>query len=440
VRHVVGDFLGNSDGNVAIIVALMLIPMLVLAGGATDLARFEAHRAQLQDGVDRAVLAAASLQQSLPVETTVPEYLKSIPFLDEVTLEYDYSTSLNSRTISVTARYDMPTGFLPLIRIESLPIVVTATAEERRSNLEISLLLDISGSMREGSPQKLSLLRPAAKQFIDQVLTAQNRPTTSISIVPYAGSVNVGATVMNGVGVTRQHNYSSCIEIATSDYASNVGLIPFNQRNQVPHFTQNHQGVNYPGLDWGYCPSEVTAITYLSNDPNALKAKIDAMRMADGTGTGIAMKWGMMLLEPAAKPFIAQASTYGLVPPQFATRPAQFNDPDTIKIIVLMTDGAISEQRRPNQYAYPRNPEGGSGNYTWYSATTANTHLQSVCTRAKNNGVIVFTIAFQTNSTGRSQMQSCASSPSHYFDVSGLDIAGAFSAIATAIQKVKLTQ
>lgn len=438
--HLVRRFLRGDEGNVAIIVALLILPMLVLAGGATDLARYEAHRAQLQDGVDRAVLAAASLQQTVSVETTVAEYLKTLAFVDDVELDYDYSITANVRTIKVTASYPMATGFLPLIGLNTLPIVVAAQAEERRSNIEISLMLDISGSMRFGSPMKLGLLRPAAKQFIDTMLTPANAPTTSISIVPYAGSVSVGAAVFSGVGIPRQHNYSSCMDFALGDYASGVGLIPFNQRSQVPHFTQNHVGVNEPGLDWGWCPSEGTSIAYLSNDATALKTKIDALRMADGTGTAIAMKWGMLLLEPAAQPFIGQAAAAGMVPAQFANRPAQFNDANTIKVAVLMTDGEISWQRRPYQYAYPRNPEGNNGNYTWYNEATANDHLQSVCSRAKANGVIVFTIGFQVPEGAKTQMRNCASSASHFYDVSGLDIAGAFNSIATAIQKVKLTQ
>jgi Flp pilus assembly protein TadG len=47
MQRIVGAFLRDRRGNVAIIVALLLMPMLVLAGGATDIARYEAHRAQL---------------------------------------------------------------------------------------------------------------------------------------------------------------------------------------------------------------------------------------------------------------------------------------------------------------------------------------------------------------------------------------------------------
>lgn len=417
-----------------------MLPMLVVAGGATDIARHEAYRVQLQDGVDRAVLAAASLTQTQPIEKTVRDYLKTVPFMDAVTLDIDHSTTINAREVSVTATYDMATAFLPLIGIETIGVSATATAMERRSNIEISLMLDMSGSMRfrepASAPTRISLLRPAAKSFIDALLTPETAAYTSVSIVPYAGSVNPGKMAFDGMGIPRQHNYSSCVEFALNDYG--VGLIPFNQRSQVAHFTQNHQGVNEPGLEWSWCPYEETAITYLSNNATALKAKIDSMKMHDGTGTAIAMNWGMMLLEPAARPLIAQAAGAGMIPAQFANRPANFDDANTLKVIVLMTDGEISPQFRPHAYAYPRSP--AVSNYEAQNRTSARDKMYAVCDRAKANKVVVFTIGFQLTNDGKTEMRTCASSPSHFYDVSGLDIASAFQSIATSIQKIRLTQ
>ena len=433
------DFIANSDGNVAIISAFAILPMLLLAGGATDVARHEAYRAQLQDGVDRAVLAAASLTQKRPVEDTVRDYLKTLPFAADVALDFQHTTSTNERQVTVTASYQMPTAFLPLIALNTIAVNASATALEKRKNIEISLMLDISGSMRfrepSTAPTRISLLRPAAKSFIDTLVTADTSAYTSVSIVPYAGSVNPGALVFDFLGVPRQHNYSSCVEFNLNDYG--VGLIPFNQRTQVAHFTQNHQGVNEPGLEWSWCPYEQTAITYLSNDANVLKAKIDNMKMHDGTGTAIAMNWGMMLLEPAAQPLVAQGVAAGLIPSQFSGRPASFNDQNTLKFIVLMTDGDISAQYRPNTYAYPRTP--AVSNYEAQSRSSARDKMYAICTRAKNNGVVVFTIGFQLTETGKTEMRTCASSPSHFFDVSGLDIAAAFQSVATSIQKIRLT-
>ncbi len=435
-------FVRDEGGNIAIIVALLLLPMLVLAGGATDIARYEAYRAQLQDGIDRGVLAAASLSQSVPVEDTVQDYLKTLTFSEQVNLDYDYTISLNVRSIRVNAHYQMPTGFLSLIGINSLGIAVNAGAEERRSNLEISLMLDMSGSMRfsepAGAPTRISLLRPAAKDFIDAMLTPDSMATTTISVVPYAGSVNPGATAFGLLGVPRQHNHSSCVEFLAADYGN--PNIAFAARTQLAHFTQNHTSQNDPVLGWPWCPEEVSAITYLSNNATALKNRIDTLKMFDGTGTAIGTNWGLLLLDPVQRPFVSKLAGAGVVNNAFSNRPADFGDANTLKVIVLMTDGDISAQFRPKQYAYPRNPEGSGGNTEVESRNTSRDRLYQVCNRAKNNGVIVFTIGFQLTATGQTEMRNCASSASHFYNVQGLDIAGAFRSVATAIQKVKLVQ
>lgn len=432
----IGRFSNDQSGNVAIIVAVCFVPLLVLAGGATDIARHESYRVQLQDGVDRAVLAAASLTQTQPVEKTVNAYLSSLPFIADVDVQFQTTNSTNVRQVTVVATYTMETAFLPLIGIETIDVTSRATAIEKRQNIEISLVLDISGSMRYGSPTRISLLKPAAKQFIDTILNEQSAAYTSVSIVPYAGSVNPGAMAFDGLKVPRRHNYSSCVEFIASDYSG--GMVQFDQRSQVPHFTNAHQGVNYPGLGWPWCPLEDTAISYISNNPNYLKSRIDALKMYDGTGTAIAIKWGMLLLEPAARPMVAVAAANNMVPAQFANRPAAFDDPNTIKFIVLMTDGDITEQRRPKHYDYPRAKE--QDNNTSQNRNSARDSMYAVCNRAKANGVIVFTIGFQVSGQGRSEMQNCASSISHFYDVSGINIDAAFQSIATAIQKIRLTE
>lgn len=432
--------LKDQQGNVAVISALMLLPMLVLAGGATDIARYEAHRAQLQDGVDRAVLAAASLTQQNSIETTASEYLKSVGFIDDVELDFDYDVALNARAVTITATYTMATAFLPLIGIDTIPIVAVASAAERRPNLEISLMLDMSGSMLDSSPSRISLLRPAAKQFIDAMINADTAPYTSISIVPYAGSVNPGSVAFGLLGTTRRHNYSSCIEFNhTNNLDYGTGMVPFHLRAQVPHFTENHVGRASATLQWAYCPNEATSITYLSNNAAALKARIDSIQLHDGTGTGVATNWGFLLLDPSAQPFIARMAMAGQLPMQFSNRPAAFEDTETLKVIVLMTDGNISAQRRPkaNLYDFPRNPEGGGSNVDYQGASSASTSLKRVCQIAKERGVIVFTIGFYTNNP---DMLTCASSANHFYNVTGSGISLAFQSIANNIQNLKLTQ
>ncbi|MBJ3786734.1 pilus assembly protein TadG-related protein [Devosia sediminis] len=449
--RIVGRFLRNRDGNVAVIVAFLILPMLVLAGGATDIARFEAHRAQLQDGVDRAVLAAASLQQTVPVETTVADYLKTLSFVDDVDLDYDYTTGLNARTIKVTASYVMPTGFLPLIGINELNVVVAATAQEKRSNIEMSLMLDFSGSM---AGSKYTSLKSAATQFVNTMITPQTSSFTSLNIVPYAGQVSVGQTIFDAMHGARSHYNSSCFLLSRPDYGA--GLINLAGRAQVPHFTRWNGSDEKPTLpanmNPGWCPSDNTAITFMSNNRTDLVNKIAGYQMYDGTGTAIAMNWGLMLLDPALRPLIMQAVAHGMVPAAFAGRPADFHSANTLKVLILMTDGAITEQFTAKD---PSKDVRTGANWKLLRDTTYNTdqtttetkkHFNTVCAAAKTHGVMVFTIGFQLSDSDANQLamknelRNCASSASHYYDVQGLNIAAAFSAIATTIQKVKLTQ
>lgn len=444
-------FATDGSGNVAIICAAAILPILVIAGGATDIARHEAYRVQLQDGVDRAVLAAASLTQTRPVKQTVDDYLKSVSFIDKVTLAIDQKTQLNQRSVTVTATYPMDTAFLPLIGITMIPVSATATAVERRKNVEMSLMLDISGSM-EGS--KYTNLKSAATTFVRTMLPTEARPTTSISIVPYAGQVNVGEAVFNGLGGLRAHNNSSCFNLNKLDYAS--GWRVFAGRSQVPHFTRwngTAERATLPAnMNPGWCPSEDTSISYLSNDPDYLAARIAGYKMYDGTGSAIAMNYGLMLLDPTAQPMVAMATLAGMVPSGFANRPAPYGDGDTIKVLVLMTDGAITEQYTAKD---PSKPVRTSNNYLDYydpltgvkeTSSVTKGYLAKVCATAKDKGVMVFTIGFQLRDSVASELamknelRACSTSPSHYYDVTGLDIASAFQSIATSIEKIKLTQ
>ena len=66
--------------------------------------------------------------------------------------------------------------------------------------------------------------------------------------------------------------------------------------------------------------------------------------------------------------------------------------------------------------------------------------LLALCDRVKEQGVVIYTVAFEAPVAGRNLVRQCASSNNHAFDVDGLEIRSAFSSIATSIRKLRLTQ
>ena len=63
-----------------------------------------------------------------------------------------------------------------------------------------------------------------------------------------------------------------------------------------------------------------------------------------------------------------------------------------------------------------------------------------ICTAAKDNGILIWSIGFEVTDHGAGVMENCASSPSHFFRVEGVEIADAFSTIAHTLNQLRLTQ
>lgn len=459
--------------------ALLLVPILVMSGGAIDLIAQERLRASLQDALDRGVLAAASLTQTRPARETVEGYLKSTIAEDRYNLDIDVENSPNARHVEATAIAAIDTAFLHFVGIDRLEANAHAVAEERRKNVEISLILDVSGSMRFdhtggypglGGDMRIKFMRPAAKSFIDTVLGETAADYTTVNLVPYAGQVSVGPLIFDALGGERRHGRSSCLEFVGSDFA--LGIPDFRNRRQVQHYTQSnhHHALGRPGelsiVDPWWCPddphgplsdgapdyvpgegedTDITSISLLSNDREFLKSRIDAFKLYDGTGTPIAMKWGLLLLDPAIQPMVSQALRYPEVAeaigvdPKFDGRPARFDSEDTMKFIVLMTDGAISAQTAPRDEETPIQYYNNTGkNYDKITKSKSEQYFRQLCSTAKDNGIIIFTVGFDVNDTAAAQMQTCASGPEYFYRVNALDIKSAFESIATAIQKIKL--
>ncbi len=80
--------------------------------------------------------------------------------------------------------------------------------------------------------------------------------------------------------------------------------------------------------------------------------------------------------------------------------------------------------------------------YYWmkYSRSFGNTLLDNICTAAKNKNIVIWAVGLEVTDNGADVMKKCASSPSHFFRVEGVELSEAFSAIARQINQLRLTQ
>ena len=484
------SFVVREDGTITIFGLIMFVLMIGIGGIAVDVMRYETQRVQLQNTVDRAVLAAASLNQTISPEVVVNNYFQTSG-LQNYRLNIDLDEGLNYRRVTVQAEAEINSLFMQMFGIRRMTSPAVGAAEERVPNIEISLVLDVSGSMRftdSDGMMQIARLRPAAQDFVTRLLEGERAEKTTISVVPYAGQVNPGATVfnlmggqranveyVNGSGDTvvalRDSPRSSCLEFTPAEF--NLGAAPSGRTfPQVPHFM--NWSIDNGTMDWGWCPLQgdssagdaSSSIEYLSSDATHLNGFLERMRLHDGTGTHVGMLWGLWLLDPNSGWLVDELITAGIVDTDYTERPAAFDDPETLKVIVLMTDGNITDQYRPrfpNRTVAPLNETAldeiflhhteelaqqnnsndcnGQGCRLNQSGRSTNVaRFYASCNRARDNGITVFAIAFNANNSARQEMQNCATSDAHYYDVRGADLGQAFQSIASTIQMLRLVQ
>lgn len=456
-------FVKNDDGVMTIFACFMILIMIMVGGIGVDLMRNEMERTRLQAVSDRAVLAAADLDQPLDPESVVRDYFTKSGMGDYVSNVY-VTEGLNFRTVKVDATTTMNTQFMGSMGVETLTIPATSTAEEKVNKVEISMVLDISGSM--GWNGKMENLRDAAKVFVDTVLKEENEDLISVSVVPYSAHVNAGEEIFNRMNVTpgpyfnETHEESFCVEFEDADFAytgiSNAGQA-YLQMQAFQRYNQGRYGMTEP-----VCPKyDFEKIQALSQSKASLNAQIDQLQPRSNTSIFLGMKWGVALLDPTFNSINTGLVSAGLVDPVFNNRPASYDDPETLKTVILMTDGQnVATDRIATRYYNTPSERAHwfTNNFGWwldnrvssryrsnwyyqkYSASKGDALLESICDAAKAEKIVVWSIGFEVTDHGADVMRNCASSPSHFFRVEGVQITDAFEAIARQINQLRLTQ
>ena len=339
----------EEDGVLIKPTIFIFLSMLAVGGIGVDLMRMERDRTELQYTLDRAVLAAADLDQTQTPAAVVLDYLTKSG-LSEYYSPPTSDIGLGYRIVTSTVNTDFATHFMNFTGVGSIPINASSTAEESIDGLEISLVLDVSGSMN--SNNCLTNLKAAAKDFIDTMVANTTDGKMSISIIPYATQVSLPDDLMNQYNAPDPNglNYSRCVNFQSSDFLTTT-LSTTSPLERTMHFSPWYR---YDYRDTGdiieryaVCsPYGHREILPFQQNANVLKAFIDDLWAWGNTSIDVGMKWGATLLDPSAQPAI-QALTTGVspsVPTDFETRPSSYTDADTIKVVVLMTDGQNTSQ------------------------------------------------------------------------------------------------
>jgi len=362
-------FLADETGNLTIFAFSLFMMMAMIGGIAVDLMRYEFTRTTLQNTLDRATLASASLSQTLDAESVVIDYFDKAG-MSEYLRAVSVDEGLNYRTVVADARAATNPYFLHLIGIEEMDAPGHSVAEQRMTNVEIMLVLDVSGSM--GSNSRLTRLKSAAREFVDTVLSSDGEDRISIGIVPFNGQVNLGETLRQRYNFSHDHGASNvnCFDLPETVYGQTgiTQTIDLPMTANADSFSSTYKTNSYVSrTDSSYArvvsgnrwcqPSTDNTVMMPSQDIAALQAKISSLDAIGATSINAGMKWGMTLLDPTSRPVLDYFIANNRVPEVFAGRPFDYTDPESMKVIVLMTDGEhFAEERLADQYKTGASP------------------------------------------------------------------------------------
>ncbi len=191
-------FCGDEHSVIAVLFAILILPLLTVMAIAVDLGEFLVMKQQLQSAVDAAALdigqqptlsdAAASSQVQAFIAANYPN-LSAIATLQTP------SVSRTSTLVAVTANATMNTNFLQVIGMPTLGVTVSSQVAVNQNKIEVVLVLDNTGSMNQyyGGSTGIAGLQAAATTLVNTLFASD--PTgqyVKIAVVPFTAAVNVG--------------------------------------------------------------------------------------------------------------------------------------------------------------------------------------------------------------------------------------------------------
>lgn len=193
----------NDSGAVAIWFAVLALPIAVLGFALIDVNRASVEKRHLQDAVDAATLLAARSTAATDSELQTvgaAALAAQMTGVSDATLQSSTFKLVGTRVTGAATATVVPV--IANLWLQG-DMVVGAEAEVARasSNLEVALVLDVTGSM---AGQKIADLRTAAKDLIDLVVQDVQTPYYSkAALVPYSVAVNVGSYAAAARGAIR---------------------------------------------------------------------------------------------------------------------------------------------------------------------------------------------------------------------------------------------
>lgn len=447
-------FASDTAGDVAMLFGLMAMAMFLLIGGAVDLGRWLNARDNTLEAIDAAVLAGGRALQTnggntaLAIQVAQKYYSENVKTRLQVANDtVGFTVTDNGTAVQATGSATIKTPFMGLAGIRTLPLLNTTGADSAKAvlavggnaeqSIEISMMLDTSGSMGEttssGNPKYLDM-RDAASDLVNIVVWPEQsgQYSSKVAVVPFSGDVRlpgslygpaVGGSPLSSICPSNNcggHGHNGQIyQLASPCVAERSGT---NKSTDAAPGVGNYVLPEY-NSNGGCAQSQASdELMPLTNNKANLLSKIAGLVPRGMTAGHVGTAWAYYLLSPNWSTILPTNS-----------QPAAYGTAKLKKIAILMTDGEYNSTHDLNGIS------GGNVN-----VTSSASQAVAICTDMKAKNIEVFTVGFQMSAasqTAITTLQNCATDASHYYDAEdGEKIKQAFRDIALKISSLYLTK
>jgi Flp pilus assembly protein TadG len=482
--------LADRRGNVLILAAAFLIPLLALIGSSVDVGRVYLARARMQEACDSASLAGRwSFSQGQTSDTATAEATKffnanfkqgsfgTLPFTPTVTV-----TGTTTKVVTVAASTTLRMTIMALFGFPPMTVATTCTAEQNFVNTDIVLVLDTTGSMADkavssDTQTKIQGLRAAVLALFDQLAPIQTQLAAAgmrmrFSVVPYSQTVNVGKLIYavntgymrdpapyrqkvcastNKSGGCTSYTYPATSVSHSASWFNNTWGGCIEERQTVSTITSTTTAIPAAAYDLDidkipsddpsrWVPYDTDAETANSQEACPIAAKrlttwarsdlvtyLNTLAPTGGTYHDIGMIWGARMISPAGV---------------FADSPATYNGMPTNKFVIFMTDGLLDTSATLySAYGMELYDKRVTGGWTT-KADQDSRHQQRfnlMCSSIKNRGVSIWVVGFA--SALDTNLTNCASNAGQAStSANSADLTTKFVEIGKSIGAMRLTQ
>lgn len=410
-------WLDDARGNVIVFFALVLVPILIAVGFTLDISRQINAGRHLQIAVDAAALAGArAMEDASMTASDIEPLVREIYHANLATRHEDLrcndpsvSVDFSSESVAVEADCDLPTMFAAGITSQDLmSIKADSVADADFSKLELVLVLDMSDSM---SGDRIAALRIAAKETVAALVGPATGSRVRIAIAPFATKLDAGAygNAARGRPAGDDNEGDGLDKVCVTERR---GAYEFSDIAPMPGtYIPNR----IPAMD---CPGP--SILPLTSNVADLNATIDALFVSGGTAGQLGIAWAWYMLSPSWNVLWPSGSDA-----------ASHSDPDTRKVVIIMTDGAFTTFYDELRY----------NNRNWSIMTAMHT-----CQAMHAEGIEIFAVGLDLPPSTifadiELMMSECAEKEENFFTIeTGDELYGVYQSIVSGLKGVAIEQ